>query len=173
MEPTRGRERTSSSTSTIMGTIASKESCPLEREFRPIRRPPGQSVQYRHHAQHHHFRSPATGHPCSQCPGSFPRNQTPVCLARSSSRSEWCTRLGLPERRRKLGGVRARATAFVPRSRTSRRTLWRQTLDDPARCAHLLLRLRILRCRKSHITIFHQRTCLSGLSDLCPIAPAA
>jgi len=37
-----------------MGTIASKESCPLERGFRPIRRPPrrppDQSIQNRHDA---------------------------------------------------------------------------------------------------------------------------
>ena len=49
----RKNSRTSSSTSTIMGTIASKESCPLERGFRPNWRPPDQSVQHRHHPHEH------------------------------------------------------------------------------------------------------------------------
>jgi hypothetical protein len=84
-----------------------------------------------------------SGYRCPHCrcrdrqpgPRSFPRNQTPVCLAGSSNRSEWCTRLGLPEQRCKSGGAHARATAFVRRPRTSRKLLWRQTLDDPSRRA--------------------------------------
>jgi len=101
-------------------------------------------------------------------PGSFPRNQTPVCLARSSSRSEWCTWPGLLERWRKSGGARGRAPRRLCAGPARADCSVDKRLMIRLNAPHLLLRLWIIRCRKSQ-----RNFSPAGLSGLRPIAPAA